>query len=128
MRHWISTLLVVGMGCLLAPEQAIACTCGAAPLLSPTRMNLTTVDATVVRYLNNVDPFPDFEGSMELAVSKVFQGKVSSDTVVVYLGRGDGLTCLPDVHSYSIGSRYLLSFYQSGKKPLRASVVPCSHN
>lgn len=126
MRYRMLTFLVAAMACLSVTEQALACTCSASPMLSPTRMNLTTVDATVVRYLGEGGQGPELEGSMEVAVSRVFQGEVSSDTVVVYVGKADGLSCIQDVRNYPIGSRWLLSFGSSSSEPQSAIVPICS--
>jgi len=126
MRHWIRALLLVVTGSLFFPSYTAALSCSAAPVLSPVRMNLITVDATVVRRFNNDETHPDYISSMELAVSKVFQGELSGDSVVVDVGHRISLP--PAAHGFPTGSRWLISFSQYSDQTRNPVVVPCTRH
>lgn len=101
-------LTLTSMYLLMLSSYSGACTCFAAPLLSPHFINSNIVSAHVIRYIGNED---GVNHAMELQISKVFNGSIDSETIVVR--GGDGLSCSSSVEFFPIGSEWVFNLWVS---------------
>ena len=110
MKKFIFVFTLIGLGFLMLPPSAFACSCAwSGPFLIVTKNAPLIVHGRIIRYHPGKSP------TMDVLVLETLKGGLLDSGMVVQMG--DGMHCRPTLEGFPPGSEWILGLNGPGSKP-----------